>query len=84
MKIYLKKGTMNTTSNIGCNILGVPLGITCLSCPTNYCLTFYLKKKKKKNYCLTLKLFFFSERNLTLNLHLINLNKNILYERIVT
>ena len=57
MKIYLKKGTMNTTSNIGCNILGVPLGITCLSRPTTYCLTFYLKKKKK--LLLNFETFFF-------------------------
>ena len=61
---------MNTTSNIGCNILGVPLGITCLSRPTNYCLTFYLKKKKKKNYCLTLKLFFFLREKLNIKLAL--------------
>ena len=51
---------MNTTSNIGCNILGVPLGITCLSRPTNYCLTFYLKKKKK--LLLNIETFFFFER----------------------
>ena len=60
---------MNTTSNIGCNILGVPLGITCLSRPTNYCLTFYLKKKKKK-LLLNIETFFFLREKLNIKLAL--------------
>ena len=58
---------MNTTSNIGCNILGVPLGITCLSRPTNYCLTFYLKKKK---LLLNIETFFFFFEREKLNIEL--------------
>ena len=60
---------MNTTSNIGCNILGVPLGITCLSRPTNYCLTFYLKKKKKK-LLLNIETFSFLREKLNIKLAL--------------